>query len=436
MIKKFTIKNLYGRITYNFDFEENIKILIGENGLGKTTILNILNYVMTKDWRKLYRYKFEMITLVFDDNVESIIDYNDLSKAFEELNNQPSRFYSPSQIADLLKVRNSFSFYSDINDYYKKVSNLLAREVNSEVHFNAEKSDPFAYVTTKCANIIENLTNTSILHFPTFRRIEEELENLGYQKEVADLLPNLKKINFGMNDVLSKLKEIKKKIEGLFSDGFASITSEILKTIVREVPEFSSSDINRIKKADIGLILSRVGNKLSDEDKKIIKEHFAELKDCETSSNKILDYFLLQLVNIHEGQKELDNMIDKFIQTVNKYLASTKKELIYDASKVEFYLKTHEERPVLLEDILNKLSSGEKQIISIFSEIFLSESKNFIILFDEPELSLSVFWQRMLLEDIVNSGKCRFLLAVTHSPYIFDNELLPFAVGIDRYIEY
>lgn len=83
---------------------------------------------------------------------------------------------------------------------------------------------------------------------------------------------------------------------------------------------------------------------------------------------------------------------------------------------------------------LNQLSSGEKQIVSLFSKIYLDQEQEFIVLFDEPELSLSIFWQRKLLPDILNSEKCNFLLAVTHSPFIFENELQKYAIGLNEYI--
>jgi len=44
-------------------------------------------------------------------------------------------------------------------------------------------------------------------------------------------------------------------------------------------------------------------------------------------------------------------------------------------------------------------------------------------------------WQKQLLPDIINSKKCDFLLAVTHSPFIFDNELDMYAVGLNEYIK-
>jgi len=64
----------------------------------------------------------------------------------------------------------------------------------------------------------------------------------------------------------------------------------------------------------------------------------------------------------------------------------------------------------------------------------LESSEEFILLFDEPELSLSIEWQKLLLPDILKSGKCRLLLAVTHSPFIFDNELDLNANDLDIFV--
>jgi predicted ATPase len=71
--------------------------------------------------------------------------------------------------------------------------------------------------------------------------------------------------------------------------------------------------------------------------------------------------------------------------------------------------------------------------VSFFSFFFLEKDEDYIVLFDEPELSLSLFWQQRLLPDIMNSEQCNFLLAVTHSPFIYDNELEDFAFGLDEY---
>ncbi|WP_441256433.1 AAA family ATPase [Bradyrhizobium sp. 482_C4_N1_1] len=75
---------------------------------------------------------------------------------------------------------------------------------------------------------------------------------------------------------------------------------------------------------------------------------------------------------------------------------------------------------------LNSLSSGEKQMISLFAKLYLYP-RDKIILIDEPELSLSIDWQRQILVDIVQAPLCRQVVAITHSPFVFDNTLEPFA---------
>lgn len=72
---------------------------------------------------------------------------------------------------------------------------------------------------------------------------------------------------------------------------------------------------------------------------------------------------------------------------------------------------------------LNDLSSGEKQVISLMSILYLYDNNNKIILIDEPELSLSLPWQKLLLPDVDKCNTVSQVIAITHSPFIFDNEL-------------
>ncbi|MTI08775.1 AAA family ATPase, partial [Curvivirga aplysinae] len=77
------------------------------------------------------------------------------------------------------------------------------------------------------------------------------------------------------------------------------------------------------------------------------------------------------------------------------------------------------------------LSSGEKQIVSLFSHLYLDQDVTNIIFIDEPELSLSVDWQRLFLPDIEETGTCGLIAAVTHSPFIFENSFDDYAVDLE-----
>ena len=64
-IKRLVVKNLYGHVCYDIKFNDNVTFLYGDNGCGKTTILNIVTYIITGKIYKLFDYNFEQITLSF-----------------------------------------------------------------------------------------------------------------------------------------------------------------------------------------------------------------------------------------------------------------------------------------------------------------------------------------------------------------------------------
>ena len=83
---------------------------------------------------------------------------------------------------------------------------------------------------------------------------------------------------------------------------------------------------------------------------------------------------------------------------------------------------------------INQLSSGEKQIVALFSYVYLLATKPCMVIIDEPEISLSVPWQEKILEDVAHSDYCGILVAATQSPFIYNNDLLPYAHSIEELV--
>jgi len=63
-IELIRIKNLFGEKNYEIRFEQNRLILVAENGSGKTTIVNIIYFFISRQWTKLLKYEFELIEAV------------------------------------------------------------------------------------------------------------------------------------------------------------------------------------------------------------------------------------------------------------------------------------------------------------------------------------------------------------------------------------
>jgi predicted ATP-dependent endonuclease of OLD family len=446
-IKSFSVYGLFGTDDVHIPFNDDVKILIGENGLGKTHILNIFYYTLTKNFYRLQEFSFKKLVLEFYDLNIIEISKETISMFYKDIFKNPiiEEFIEENGFAQFEKIRNKFygssknsrSKFEEELEYNPRFRSYKFRRV-IRVLEDLEMGKDF-YRTNLFTQGFENkitssLGNNDVMYFPTYRRVEEDLHNLGYDEdEILSQENNL--IQFGMDDVQKRFNEIESTIDKSIKDGFSNFSTELVNQFFKDDKTENSQNkdfLENIDEKDIEILLSRIGNKISDIKKDNIKEMVLN-KEAQPDDPS-LNLLLRKLIENYSTQKELDNSVKAFRDICNKYLVN--KKIFYDESAIKIYVKS--DRNKLEPEIkLNMLSSGEKQIISMFSKIYLSDNqKRFIVLFDEPELSLSMTWQKQLLPDILNSKKCDFLLAVTHSPFIFDdNGLENFAIGLNEYVK-
>lgn len=428
-LKSFSINGLFGFKDVKITFDKEAVILIAENGSGKTTILNALYYSISCEFSKLKRIYFDSIILEFASGNTVEIRKDDLN-AFA--------LYQNSNYAERDIINNISSFNiklkEDILMLERKLELIenLSSGVDVRVRSGAKGEEQEEQIDKIRGTIQKNL-HESILYFPTYRRVEEDLKNLGYEEEERSEGLSFgqgdgKLIQFGMKDVSNKFDEITTNIKNSALNLFSKITGEILTQFVEGI-QITQDMRDSIKPDTLNIVLRRVGEEnISISDRERI-EKLVSSGEINSEKHNQLVYFLSKLVGLYEQQKEKDESINQFASVCNKYL--NEKRIVYDEANVEIsIIQTRNNKPIDIKD----LSSGEKQIISLFSKIYLESSEDFILLFDEPELSLAIEWQRLLLPDILRSGKCRLLLAVTHSPFIFDNELDSYANDLDIFV--
>jgi predicted ATPase len=455
-IQKYTINGLFNSLKVEIPFDDDIKILIGENGLGKTTILNSLYYLLTKKWDKLAKIAFENIELQFSSG--SIIFFSKTQLEAFLLDNKRQRkrgnltiINRLKQIVDVEDLRKSVIKdgliqqeavlnYISTNNINRKIlapSGLLSDCLNRLL------MDDFVLIFDEIIKIIDVQLETSVLYFPTYRRVEEELQNLGRlgerqtdefdnaffeevgEKEIA-YAEEETLIQFGMEDVDQRIKRVLSSINETSLTGFTTVTGEILSQMLKGFPKPTDEDLSKLIKSDIEIILNRVKGNLSHSDSANILGIVESKKLAEKPD---LAFFLSKLIEIYNQQKELDNRIKSFIGVCNKYLVD--KKIVFNESLVTIEVIRNNSGQAVK---LNQLSSGEKQIVSLFSKFYLDDHNSITVLFDEPELSLSIDWQKQLLPDIIATNKCKFVLAVTHSPFIFSNDLKKYAVGMNVFV--
>ncbi|MBQ2900134.1 MAG: AAA family ATPase [Oscillospiraceae bacterium] len=432
-LKSFKIFGLFNRYDIELPFDKQVNIFIGENGLGKTTILNCLYYVLEKKYTQLENIPFQKIEISFKNsyapltiNKIDVIAYNQKRNGRRAFYDEDffDFFLSELRITqDDLDVLSADEFNYLVHHYSnmqgipphvarKQLINMIETR-NMSKHGRIKGDEKKIQTLNKAIN--ENVTER-IIYLPTYRRIENDFSTLNIRNEELNNSELL--IRFGMSDVQKYIDTILDQIRNLAVEGFNKMTGLLLGQYT-DGDNILSHGSNTINLEIVKIVLNRLGDKIDLETKHNI------IKLIETE--KIYGRNYLHLLNLlhklianYDQQKHYDDRINGFVDTCNKYLND--KQFRYNPSNLtlKIYMDdAHEDQePVKL----TQLSSGEKQIVSLFSKLYLESDEESIVIIDEPELSLSIKWQQMLLPDIMRSQNCKFLLTVTHSPFVFENE--------------
>lgn len=113
-----------------------------------------------------------------------------------------------------------------------------------------------------------------------------------------------------------------------------------------------------------------------------------------------------QVRNFFQDVKDLRAIIDE--------LFAPKLKWDEKASEVQFVLQENTNQIIHPKD----LSSGEKQMLILAIDTLLQEKRECVVFWDEPELSMHVDWQKVLIKVMREINPHMQLILATHSPFI------------------
>ncbi len=449
-ITRFQISKLHGYRDLDIKFKDNTLILVGENGAGKTTVLQLLFYLLSGQWSAIAKFQFNSLTLTIG-KTEHVLRYSDFEESLQKIDGRFLRQVPPPvrhRIIALLERTEGRLPLPELEmlcDQYDIPIHLLLSQI--DLFERPRKRKPSTLIQTMEA--IQGSLGAQLLYLPTYRRIEQEL-NLIFKglddRELAKRRHMLSSrrsagiyvelVEFGMKDVESAIRETREELDKFARANLNNLTFSYLGDIVEE--KYQSVDLKPIRKADsktIDNILNRIQEPvLSQENKLHLRKIIQMVKDNPTKNvhSQVICHYFTKLMAFHQELEKREVKIVSFCEACNDYMVD--KEFQYDTSNFNFQIVSKSARESTREIELQNLSSGEKQIVSLFSHLYLSGGKKYFVLIDEPELSLSVEWQRKFVSDIRRAEFCSGLVAVTHSPFIYDNELRKYAHGIGEFI--
>ncbi|NTV25453.1 MAG: AAA family ATPase [Chlorobiaceae bacterium] len=449
-ISRFEIKKLHGFKNIDLRFKDNTLILVGENGAGKTTVLHLLYYLLSGQWSAIAKWQFESLSLTIDQK-KHILRYSEIEESFQSIDR---RFLGKLPIS----IRHRVISLIEQTEGRLPVPELemLCNQYDIPIHYLLNEISLFDQPKKRRRNslaetmeAIQGSLNAQLLYLPTYRRIEQELNLIFKGIDERELMKRrsmlasrrnadsyVELVEFGMTDVDSAIKETRDELDKFARANLNNLTFSYLGDVVEE--KYQSVDLQPIRKADpktIDNILNRIQEPvLSLENKQHLRRLIQTVKDGETNNvhSQVICHYFTKLMTFHQDLEMKEAKIVNFCIACNSYMVD--KEFQYDTSNFNFRIIQKLSCEPNHEIELQNLSSGEKQIVSLFSHLYLSGGKKYFVLIDEPELSLSVDWQRKFVLDIRRTSFCSGLIAVTHSPFIYDNELRKYAHGLGEFI--
>jgi energy-coupling factor transporter ATP-binding protein EcfA2 len=453
-ITGISIKRLHGALDISVPIKNNRLILVGLNGLGKSTVVNILYYILSRQWPRLIEIDFKSVTVKTKEgslNLTHAEIEQYIAASRDAIRLPGSALRSLERLTDqglleaFLEARpTELTKFEDILGYPSHILSRMQIDIRRTTTLHSARPSEMDRVSQK---INQFLGEDQILYLPTYRRIEKDLKAIfpnieeirGYRSSISerplgrrtDAYAEL--IEFGMEDVQRRINQTMSELNDNNRKEFNALAGSYLRDVIRgQGSTYDREEINNLTDKDVSEMLGRVEeNTLDDVDKRLLRESIHRINTLASPSgdDSYVAHFLSKLLQAAQKLRISEEPVTNFVAVCNNYLVG--KQIVYDE-------KTYKLNVVGRQSVveLNFLSSGEKQIVSLFAHLYLSGNRQYLVIIDEPELSLSVPWQQRLLPDLWASKHCGLLVAVTHSPFIFENSMNEYVVDLNDHISY
>lgn len=407
-ILEVSIDGFWQKYNATSKFKEDVNIVIGDNGSGKTTFMNILHAVLAVDPEALFLNDFTAVVIKLSNGksskqIKAIKIENDKS-TYPIIEYQISTKKFLFQIGDEQSL--PFSLRRRMQDELKRTKDELSKLVSLaslSVYRIASESDlemrdrsskrSLSPVDMRLNNLITRLTHFQLELSLKVRDVSSQL-----QKDVLVSLLYEKKTNEAEQAYGIDFDEEAERSRLLTAYKQLGLTgSDITKRILDHTLAISEAT----KKLQKILSSSRIEN--TDDNEEELNLDFSPL-EAKKRTSRVIEKSLDAEVKI----KDILSQVDKFLSTLKEFIP----EKSFSFKNGILVVENNSDISV------SKLSSGEKQLLILLIETLLQKQQPYIFLADEPELSLHISWQRKIISSIINLNPYAQIIVATHSPEI------------------
>ncbi|EGR3003019.1 hypothetical protein DMW06_22235 [Vibrio parahaemolyticus] len=405
--------------------DENVSIIFGDNGCGKTTFLKVLHGLLSQEEGILIENHVQQADIYYQE-IES-----------DKLDTQRSSLKKTTvKKNSLLGDGREEDFQYDWDDFSNSAlaeSSSLSLGVERGVNDRSSKVDPRyimeffrhpfrrrflneKYSSSEVAETLSNFLNN--INKSNLRRRNINSSGLDLDKNHLDLQ------NIKIEQIEELLVEKYRVARVLATRRIQSALFETLAVAVQsqaQIPYADNTPIDfeeeLIDKAD--RIIEALDDGESNRFKSTVIKVLSNL-DEDSAFDKIYQSPILTklFVNIMEELKVerlILSSVNLLVETFNDYLIDGKELIVNNhGAYVKYGMEKHP---------LNQLSSGERHMLTFLSLVLFEGGNRDILIIDEPEISLNIKWQRELIPLFNRLIPDTQIIVASHSPSLCNNNM-------------
>ncbi len=407
-IDRIVVDKLFGFLSYEIctRSQEDLIILYGDNGSGKTTILNLIFHALSPEDAKGHRTFIARVP-------------------FQRLE---IKFAAGHCVSAFREDASSGPFVMRVEKRGQEIASH-SFTVTSDGTFRIRDQDQSTHASLLAA--LKDL-QLGLFLLPDHRRIESTLYDdeedprrrlRRYRRALPDEESTQETIDIFVRQALSRAQHWTRRQALKATSQGETDTSKIYAEILRRIagpteknkaPE-RTNFAELLDRADALHNRSLTFNRFGLATRVAISELRPVLESASPSNRRAIRQILSPYIRSVEARlnalEDLRDALQTFTDIFSRFF--NYKDLRFDIRRGISIKLAHGSSRVTPEI----LSSGEKQLLLLFCNVLLARSRPSVFIIDEPELSLNIKWQRELISSLMSCVKgsdVQFLFA-THS---------------------
>ena len=410
-IDSVKVEGFWGERTLEFNFHDDVNFIIGINGSGKTTAINIVVSALTANLHELDRLEFSKILIKLKSSGSRKKPSITINKTAEKDKRFSSIIYEVKESASDKPVVMPLEDYQEQMMRRRYSKHMFERELYRRQGYSVPTS-------------LKELVNVSWLSVHR-SNVSHDDRDRGSDESISSVDRKLKELSDRLVRYFSSLgKEASEQIRSFEKEVFLSMLYR--KSDKHFFSTAKNIDIEAGKEA-----LKGIFEQFKVEPKEFVRRldsHFDATAKAQEKLNLPREKMELSTTDISVliGTERIGYIVDEWNESIKKrteifYPRDTFLNIINSMmQRKTFKINAQNELQVTTQsgkDLpIHRLSSGEKQLLIVLGEALLQKKKPWVYIADEPELSLHIRWQESLVGNLRSINPNSQIIFATHSP--------------------